>query len=108
MSVLDSLASDSAQDAARNLRNQAFTIFMRLKGHYEDTLQSFWQNPQATPQEIADALGTSGVELFQLHGLLYTFLKAARPSEPLTELTALGAFTPNQDGTIIIDRVGPE
>ncbi len=109
MSVLGDGEFDVNEAAlvARNIANQVDSSYRQIVTMYETGLRRFWQNPKATPQEIADQLGVRAAKVFSLHGALYQLIKTANPQEALTELSSVGDFTANEDGSITITRVGP-
>lgn len=110
MSILNSFEQESnpLERVSKNLKSQAFNSFKQMILTYEDGLRRFWKNPRFTPQEISDELGNTAGELFRLHGLLYQTIKTANPDAVLTEVSSLGAFTINEDGTVTVTRTGPE
>jgi hypothetical protein len=112
MSVLDpetSPAIDPATRIANQLKQNARNIFRNLTGAFSQNSKLFWQNPQATPQEIAAALGTDGVELFQLHAKIGALLAEIKPESVIPGLSVVGEFTYNEDGSLNISPpVNPE
>ena len=70
---------------------------------FNDGSVFFWTNSEATPQEIADELGTDAKEVFELHGKLGTLLSEIDPSAIASGLAVVGSFTYNEDGTITIN-----
>ena len=62
-----------------------------------------WHNSQATPQEVMDALGTDGVELFENAAALVQCILTVK-HDALTEYNWKPPFVyvPNNDGTVTI------
>jgi hypothetical protein len=98
---------NNAEIVAVRMKQSARRTFTSFVREYEQGCQRFWQNSNATPQEISDALGTECAEVFQLHGALKASILAVAPDTELTDVNDLGAFTVNPDGTVTITRVGP-
>lgn len=71
---------------------QAFANAARL------AFQTFWNNPHATPQEMAAALGTNAASAFQLHAEAVAFILNRNPS-----LLAPADYTPPLPYTLHAD-----
>ena len=66
-------------------------------------MQTFWNNPRATPQEIADALGTNASRNFFFTLPRLGELIASVDSSLLQQsANFIGNFTQNEDGTVTI------
>jgi hypothetical protein len=91
-----------ADRAARQIRQQARATFQQLASTFNQTSRQFWSNPQATPAEIAAALGTDAAEVFALHGRLGAMLTAVRPEAIAEGVALVGQFSINADGTVTI------
>jgi len=105
MSILDqptSTAVTPAQREAAKIRADAFENFSRLVAAYEYGLKQFWDNPNATPAEIAAALGTDAAEVFQLHGTLATVIRQVKPNADISSASDYGTYTVNADGTVTV------
>jgi hypothetical protein len=105
MSVLDpetSPALDPATRIANQLKQNARNVFRNLTVSFSNNANLFWRNTQATPQEIAAALGTDGVELFQLHAKLGELLYSIKPEVTTDTMAIVGEFTYNEDGSLNI------
>jgi hypothetical protein len=90
-----------AQIIARHVNaiNDAATkLFVQYRDGYAALYWMLWSNPQCTPQEILDALGTSAVDLFIASSKAATHLHDIDPGyvPPQTPWT----FTINADGTV--------
>jgi len=104
MSILNPSSPElsHAERAARALRSQARATFQQLASTFNATCRQFWANPNATPAEIAAALGTDAAEVFALHGRLGAMLTAVRPEAIAEGVALVGQFSVNADGTVTI------
>ena len=105
MSILDKPTTSAvtpAQLEAAKIRADAFENFQRLVAAYEYGLKQFWANDNATPQEIAAALGTDAGEVFQLHGTLADVIRTVKPDANISSASDYGTFTANADGSITV------
>ncbi len=76
-------------DALENMiinRNQTFNLF--------------WNNADATPQELCDLFGNQAYKLFQSYGAVNQLIKALKPDD--VPPSSLNEFTINEDGTVTI------
>lgn len=62
----------------------------------------FWNNPQATPQQICDLLGNNAYKLFENYSVMAQAIMTIKPDAEVL-MPADGAFTINQDGTVTIN-----
>lgn len=53
---------------------QAANTFQYLSDIQKDGINTLWNNPRATPQQIIDGLGDKALKLFQFHGALTDLL----------------------------------
>jgi hypothetical protein len=89
-------------EIAESLKLQAKNIYNNMLGVFNRGSKMFWDNPNATPEQIALALGNNGKELFSLHyklGQLISTIDAAAIAEGSS---VVGQFTMNEDGTVTI------
>ena len=89
-------------EIAESLKLQAKNIYNNMLGVFNRGSKMFWDNPNATPEQIAAALGNDGKELFSLHyklGQLISTIDATAISEGSS---VVGQFTMNEDGTVTI------
>ena len=89
-------------EIAESLKSQAKNIYNSMLGVFNRGSKMFWDNPNATPEQIALALGSDGKELFSLHyklGQLISTIDATAISEGSS---VVGQFTMNEDGTVTI------
>jgi len=85
----------------KQISRKTFETLQGLIGSYNDIRQMVWNNRQGlTPQEVFDALGTNGAELFQLSGLLVTTVNTAKPDT--LDAAQPYEFTINPDGTVTV------
>lgn len=102
MSILN---QTPAERIAARMIEDAGTDYRSLKAKYERGFELFWRHPDATPQEIAAALGTAGLEVFQFHSAIRTAILAVNPSEVLPSVVEYGTFTADTDGSLTINSV---
>lgn len=88
--------------AANRLRATTRQTFNMMVQAFNQGAQTFWKNPRATPQEIADQLGADAKEIFELHSKLGSLLATVKPDSVAEVSSVIGSFTVNQDGTITI------
>ena len=105
MGVLDTnlTTENHAQEAANSLVKITKNTFDKIKISYSQGVQTFWNNPKATPQEIAEALGTNASEVFSLHYNLGALIATIDPSFLENTASLIGNFTQNEDGTVTIN-----
>lgn len=96
---------EEANQAAQNIISQLQGIFIRNKRAFEYTSETFWANPNVTPQQIADVLGENASGIFALHAKLGELLAMVDPTSVSHGLSFVGEFTTNEDGTITIASV---
>lgn len=103
MSILDNISSISpAQNAANNMRNQARDLFGAMVNVFNSGSQEFWNNSNATPEEIANELGSDAKEIFELHSKLGQLIASVKPLAIEEGLSLVGNFTLNDNGTVSI------
>jgi len=106
MSVLNkdvNLRPDPAKQAAIDLIRTTQHTFGMMTHAFNEGSRKFWSNPDgATPQQIADELGTDAAEVFQLHSKLGTLLAEVDPTSVTEGLSIVGNFTMNEDGTVTV------
>jgi hypothetical protein len=56
----------------------------------------------ATPEEIAEELGTDAKEVFYLHARLGELIALVKPEAIAEGLGVVGDFTMNEDGTVTV------
>jgi hypothetical protein len=103
MSILDSTpAPDPAQSVANNLKLSTKQTFFMMKNAFNAGSSNFWNNPRATPTQIASALGSDAKEVFELHYALGQLIASVKPEAISNGLSLIGQFTMNDDGTVTI------
>lgn len=105
MSILDKPAIPEITPAIRTaaqIKQSAQATYRQLLTAFEAAVRLFWQNSQATPAEIAAALGTDAREAFQLHAKLGAFLNEVKPGCINNAMGVVGEVTYNDDGTVTV------
>lgn len=105
MGILDNQNTpeiDPAVRIANQIKQQARMTFQQLVQAFNQGAQSFWNNPRATPAQIAAALGTDAKEVFQLHGKIGALLAEVKPDSIQPGLSVVGQFSYNEDGTVTV------
>lgn len=92
----------AAEQIAAEIKQNARQTFNALLQVYDNGAKFFWQNPHATPQDIAAALGTDAVEVFQLHGKIGALLASIKPDAVTAVLAVVGSFEYHENGTITV------
>ena len=91
-----------ADRVSRQIKQQAKMTYQQLLQVFNNGARQFWRNPQATPAEIAAALGTDAVEVFTLHGKIGALLASINPAAIADGASVVGEFTYNEDGTVTV------
>jgi hypothetical protein len=76
--------------------------FDNLVRSHNYAMDLFWNSSTATPQQIADALGTNAVPVFQAAGAVATFINTLKPGT-IGDNPNIKPFTANPDGTVTIN-----
>ena len=110
MSILDNSTqqvSSPAKIAASQLIRQAQSTYRNMVQVFNQGSKIFWNNSLgASPEDIANELGTDAKEVFELHYKLGQLIASVKP-EAISEGVALvGNFTMNEDGTVTV--IAPE
>jgi len=90
------------EEIAATLKLQAKNIYNNMVSTFNRGSKMFWNNPSATPEQIAMALGTDAKELFELHYKLGQLISAVDPIAIATGVSVIGQFSMNEDGTITV------
>jgi hypothetical protein len=77
-----------------------------MKNTARHTFNLFWNNPDHTPQEVADQLGTSAGLGFVVHSQLQTLIYTLDNS--WVPLVPPHPYVTNQDGTVTVTMPEPE
>ena len=105
MSILDNNPQSPVDKAARvanNIKGSTRQTFQMMTNAFNMGSKNFWNNPQATPTQIAEALGTDAKEVFELHYALGQLINSIKPESIQEGWGVLGQFTMNEDGTVTI------
>jgi hypothetical protein len=87
---------------ANNIKGSAKNLFQMMVNNFNSGAKNFWNNPHATPTQIAEALGTDAREVFELHYALGLLIDSIKPDSIQQGWAAIGQFTMNEDGTVTI------
>lgn len=109
MSILDNIGENSASNqVASRIKNQTKQTFQNMVNAFNEGAKIFWQNPRGlTPTQIAEALGTDGKEIFQLHYKLGELIASIKPETINEGLSLIGSFSYSEDNRIIINDSQP-
>jgi hypothetical protein len=105
MSILDNNPQtpvDKAVRVANTIKGTTRQTFQMMTNAFNMGSKNFWNNPHATPIQIATALGTDAREVFELHYALGQLIGAVKPEAIETGLSVIGQFTMNEDGTVTV------
>lgn len=100
------LTTEQKQERVKKqIARKSFETLQGLVGSYNDIRQMAWENRAGlTPQEVFDAIGANGAELFQLSALLVNTVNTAKPDT--LDSSQPYEFTINPDGTVTVgDKV---
>jgi hypothetical protein len=79
------------------------------KERTKEMFNRFWNNPNATPQQIADVYGNQAILLFQKLGLWQETIKQIDNTYEVLTIPEKWEVELNQDGTVnITEKVEPE
>jgi hypothetical protein len=84
------------------LRIQATNIYNNMVSVFNRGSKMFWDNPNATPEQIAASLGSDAKQLFELHYKLGQLISSVDPLAIYAGSSVIGQFTMNEDGTVTI------
>lgn len=104
MSLLDPLPQRAPTPCmvSGQLKAQARGVHNMLVRTFNDGAKNFWANPNFTPEQIAECLGTDGRELFQLHAKIGALLAEVDPTAIAEGAAVVGEFVYSDDGHVII------
>lgn len=95
-------SADPAALAASDIKRSAVATYQHLVAVFITGARLFWRHPACTPAEIAAALGTDGVEVFRLHGMIGQILHSIDPASIAEAAALVGQFTYGEDGTVSV------
>jgi hypothetical protein len=90
------------ESIADNLKDLTKKTFQDVVNSFNYATNSFWNNPLATPENIAECLGSDAKEMFLLHYALGQFINSIKPGIINESLSLIGQFTINEDNTVTI------
>ena len=105
MSILNNSVNQdipSAEKTSKQIISQAKSTYNQLVSVFNNGSKMFWRNPNATPSEIASALGSDAAEIFNLHSKIGNLLLEINPNAIQEGLSVVGNFTINDNGTVTI------
>ena len=105
MSILDNnplTPVDKAVRVANAIKSTTRQTFQMMTNAFNMGSKNFWNNPHATPAQIAEALGNDAREVFELHYALGLLINSIKPDSIQEGWAAIGQFTMNEDGTVTI------
>ena len=91
-----------AKDKANSLRAMTIGVYSQMVQTFNEGSNMFWNSQDATPQEIADELGTNASGIFYLHARLGEVLALIDQTSIANGLSVVGQFTQNEDGSITV------
>lgn len=91
-----------AQVVANTIKSAAVQTFEMMVNSFNSGSIMFWNNPSASPSQIAQELGTDAREVFQLHYMLGQLINNIKPEAIAGGWSLVGQFTMNEDGTVTI------
>jgi hypothetical protein len=103
-------AIPAAKRIASGLMESIEREALRRSGEHSDQWRAFWESPEATPQQIADEMGTQASLFFAIAAANIGHIdqiarligQTAADILPVEHLSAKRAVTFNQDGTVTI------
>lgn len=110
MSILDDnprAPVDKAIMVSNTIKGTTRQTFQMMTNAFNTGSKNFWNNPHATPNQIAEALGTDAREIFELHYSLGQLIIGIKPEAIQEGLSVIGQFTINEDGTVTIHESVP-
>jgi hypothetical protein len=100
--LLNNYQPEPAVKIAAQLKTDAKFLYGHMVTAFNKGSKLFWQNAQATPTEIAAALGTDAVEVFSLHAKLGALLAEVNPAAIVEGAAVVGQFEYNENGTVTV------
>lgn len=84
------------------LKVRARATYDMMVRSFNDGAIAFWQNQHATPEAVAECLGTDGRELFQLHAKIGALLAEIKPESIAPGAAVIGTVTYADDGKVTV------
>lgn len=73
-----------------------------LEENSKKAYNRFWNNPNATPQELCDVMGNNAYQLFTASAEVQGFIKKMKPEHEMLSIPENKEVTFNADGTVTI------
>jgi hypothetical protein len=99
---------NTPEEISEALKLQAKNIYSNMVNVFNRGSKMFWNNPNATPEQLSAALGNDAKQLFELHYQLGQLIATVNPADIAIGASVIGQFTMNQDGTVTIIQPTPE
>ena len=110
MAIFDEIEKtkdELVKDEARRFIAHNKKILQDLIINYKHAFWMVWNNPDVTPKEMMDALGTRGRDIFIASSDLQAFIKKMEPS--FQDMVPSHEYTINEDGTVTIgEKLTPD
>lgn len=100
--LVNAESATAAEKVAARIKNDARLLYRKMVDSFVSGAHAFWANSEATPAEIAEALGTDAVEIFSLHAKIGALLAEVNPAAIASGAAVVGQFEYNEDGTVTI------
>jgi hypothetical protein len=100
--VNNRLPPKTPEEISEALKLQAKNIYSNMVNVFNRGSKIFWDNPNATPEQIAVSLGPDAKQLFQLHYQLGQLISSVNPADIAAGASVIGQFTMNEDGTVTV------
>ena len=93
---------NTPEEISESLKTQAKNIYNNMVGVFNRGSKMFWDNPNATPEQIAAVLGKDAKQLFELHYKLGQLISTVNAADISQGASVIGEFTMNEVGTVTI------
>jgi hypothetical protein len=93
---------NTPEEISESLKTQAKNVYNNMVGVFNRGSKMFWDNPNATPEQIASALGTDAKQLFELHYKLGQLISTVNAADMMSGASIVGNFVYEQDGRVTI------
>lgn len=91
------------REVIENLSTLGDNAITSLAIQHKTNFDNFWNNPEATPKEICDALGNEAYKLFINSHATQAFIKSVRPDYEALSVPERYEIVFNKDGTVLIE-----
>lgn len=93
------VTEDTAKAAALTISRRIERLYATIARELDISANLVWNNPNVTPSQIFNELGTEGSKLFSLSSALVNLANTANPGQPIT-LNIPYEYTINEDGSV--------